>query len=206
MDMPYIHYPKGFLRSTCSADPTHWDARYLPGWNADLTVKSMELLSSSITPEEVEKAYACSEWIEHKVLFVQRDTFANFFHDSEDFVNVFLALAILEWSRGETQVIITDLFPEGPFWDIWTKVYSSSFGDDIAKRKVITAWDLSQKYGPANKAGGSVNNRICFRQAAVGIFGPAAPIGNAYIFYWNNAYNFFLTSSLYSIYTCMWHV
>jgi hypothetical protein len=95
-------------------------------------------------------------------------------------VNTFLALAVLEWARGDTQIIITDLFPEGPFWDIWTKVYSPAFGKerDVSKRKVVTAWDLSQKYGPAG--GGSLQNRICFRKAAVGIFGPAAPIGEDY--------------------------
>ena len=173
--MPYIHYPKGFLKSTCAADPNHWNAKYLPGWNADLTVKSMELIPSNKSPENIEKEYACSEWVDHEVLFVQRDTFANFFHDSEDFVNVFLALAILEWQRGDMQVIITDLFPGGPFWDIWTKVYSPQHGEmsKILNQKVITAWDLSQKYG--------LNERICFRKAAVGIFGPAAPIGKSVI-------------------------
>lgn len=178
MDMPYIHYPKGFLKSTCKADKQHWDSKYLPGWNADLTVKAMELLPPSTAPASIEEAYACSEWIEHNVLLVQRDTFANFFHDSEDFVNTFLALAVLEWARGDTQIVITDLFPEGPFWDIWSKVYSPAFGrePDLSKRKVVTAWDLSQRYGPTAK-GGSLNSRICFRKAAVGIFGPAAPIG-----------------------------
>jgi len=46
----------------------------------------------------------CDEWVDHPVLLVERDTFANFFHDSEDFVNAFLAMAILDWSIGETQV------------------------------------------------------------------------------------------------------
>ena len=99
-------------------------------------------------------------------------------------MNAFLALAVLEWSRGDTQIVIMDLFPEGPFWDIWSKVYSSAFGaeGDISKRKVVTSWDLSQKYGPASSAtGGSLQNRICFRKAAVGIFGPAAPIGKEYV-------------------------
>jgi hypothetical protein len=184
MDMPYIHYPKGFIKSTCSPDKHHWDAKFLPGWNADLTVKAMEHIPPSHSPANIEQAYACSEWIEHNVLLIQRDTFANFFHDSEDFVNAFLALAVLEWSRGDTQIVIMDLFPEGPFWDIWSKVYSSAFGaeGDISKRKVVTSWDLSQKYGPASSAtGGSLQNRICFRKAAVGIFGPAAPIGKEYV-------------------------
>jgi hypothetical protein len=49
-------------------------------------------------------------------MIIQRDTFANFFHDSEDFVNAFLAYAILEWNLGETQIFLTDLYPQGPFW------------------------------------------------------------------------------------------
>jgi hypothetical protein len=55
-------------------------------------------------------------WIDHPVLIQQRDTFANFFHDSEDFVNVFLALGILKWSLQDVQIMLTDLYPEGPFW------------------------------------------------------------------------------------------
>jgi hypothetical protein len=35
---------------------------------------------------------------------VQRDTFANMYHDSEDFVNAFLALAILELRLDQVQV------------------------------------------------------------------------------------------------------
>lgn len=58
----------------------------------------------------------CDDWVEHRVLVVQRDTFANFFHDSEDFVNVFLALAVLQWKMEDTQIYLTDLYPEGPFW------------------------------------------------------------------------------------------
>lgn len=177
--MPYIHYPRGFMRSTCSPDKKHWDAKFLPGWNADLTVKAMEHLPASSSPASIERSYGCAEWIEHNVLLIQRDTFANFFHDSEDFVNAFLALAVLEWSRGDTQIVITDLFPEGPFWDIWSRVFSPAFSQqgDVAKRKVITSWDLAQKYGGKDGGGGSLESRVCFRKAAVGIFGPAAPIG-----------------------------
>ena len=47
---------------------------------------------------------------------VQRDTFANLFHDSEDFVNAFLAMAILRKPLGDTEVWLTDLYPKGPFW------------------------------------------------------------------------------------------
>ena len=33
-------------------------------------------------------------------------------HDSEDFINVFLALAILQWTAGDTQLLLTDLYPQ----------------------------------------------------------------------------------------------
>jgi hypothetical protein len=42
-----------------------------------------------------DKTVYCDEYVDHPVLINQRDTFANFFHDSEDFFNVFLASAIL---------------------------------------------------------------------------------------------------------------
>jgi hypothetical protein len=53
---------------------------------------------------QLSSALGCDEWVEHPVLLVQRDTFANFFHDSEDFVNAFLAMAILGWNLKDTQV------------------------------------------------------------------------------------------------------
>ena len=46
----------------------------------------------------------------------------NFFHDSEDFVNTLIALAILEWNVKDLQILITDLYPKGPFWPIWDRL------------------------------------------------------------------------------------
>ena len=73
-------------------------------------------------------------------LIIERDTFANFFHDSEDFVNTLIALAILEWNVKDLQILITDLYPKGPFWPIWDRVF---FGG----RQPLTSWDIKQKYG-----------------------------------------------------------
>jgi hypothetical protein len=120
--LPYVHYPKGFIRSTCQPVKSNWIKETLPGWNADLVMNALESVSPTSTGHttgmgvQVPDAYDCEEWVDHNVLIVQRDTFANFFHDSEDFVNVFLALAILEWKRGDTQMLLTDLYPKGPFW------------------------------------------------------------------------------------------
>jgi hypothetical protein len=59
--------------------------------------------------------------------------------------------------------------------DMWTRVYSPAHSItadplDAPRRRVMTAWDLRKKYGS------DWSNRVCFRQAAVGIYGPAAPI------------------------------
>ena len=61
-------------------------------------------------------AAVCEEWVSHPVLVTQRDTFANFFHDSEDFFNVFIAMAVLDYMPGQVQMYLTDLYPKGPFW------------------------------------------------------------------------------------------
>jgi hypothetical protein len=121
--LPYVHYPKGFIRSTCQPVKQNWIKETLPGWNLDLVMNSLESVQPATTSATrsafgalVPETYQCQEWVDHNVLIVQRDTFANFFHDSEDFVNVFLALAILEWRRGDTQLLLTDLYPKGPFW------------------------------------------------------------------------------------------
>jgi hypothetical protein len=59
-------------------------------------------------------------------MIMQRDTFANFFHDSEDFFDIFLGMAVLDWSKMDTQIFLTDLYPRGPFWDLWDKVFASN--------------------------------------------------------------------------------
>ena len=71
---------------------------------------------------------------------------------------------MLRWSIGPLQILFTDLYPRGPFWPIWSKVF---FGGD-AERQPLTAWDIAQKYGP--------EKRVCFREAAIAILGAAAPI------------------------------
>lgn len=58
---------------------------------------------------------------------------------------------------------------------MWSRVFSPSHSitadpEDASRRRVLTAWDLRKKYGH------DWQSRICFRQAAVGIYGPAAPI------------------------------
>jgi hypothetical protein len=71
------------------------------------------------------------------------------FHNSEDFFNAFIALAILRWNTADLQVIIADLYPKGPFWDMWSRVFSN-----VARRKPLTAWDLKTKYGA---------KKVCFK-------------------------------------------
>lgn len=106
----YPPFPSGFMKGDCDTNSKEWDTRYMPGWNADLTTKAFKKM------DETQGREICHEWIEHPVLIQQRDTFANFFHDSEDFVNVFLAMAILQWKPSDTQVFLMDLYPKGPFW------------------------------------------------------------------------------------------
>ena len=88
-------------------------------------------------------------WETRPTLLVQRDTFANMFHNSEDFFNAFIALAILRWNTADLQVIVADLYPKGPFWDMWSKVFSN-----VGRQKPLTAWDLKTKYGA---------KKVCFK-------------------------------------------
>jgi len=155
MKQPYVAFGKGFVKGVCNPDPSHWRAESMPGWNVDWTVNAFQPVGS-------EAELQCEEWVDHPVLVVQRDTFANFFHDSEDFTNAFLALSILEWTRGDAQMYLTDLYPEGPFWSMWSKAFSSASG----LRPARTSWDLKAHSG----------RRTCFRELAVGIYGPASPI------------------------------
>ena len=203
---PYIPFPKGFIAGKCLPLPTSgWVDSKMPGWNADLTTKSF---ASSPYSEDSGDDLHCDEWIDHKVIVLQRDTFANFFHDSEDFVNAFLALSILNWTPGDTQVYLTDLYPEGPFWEIWNEAFSWGKGkvsrDHSDSNNVFTndrtlpvrtAFHLKQDFGtvtgkisrwkgkaPLHSEEGATSitkapeHRVCFKDLAIGIYGPAAPI------------------------------
>lgn len=164
---PYVKFPKGFVQSDCKPVPELWQAASMPGWNVDWTVNALETIPSGAMSK-------CDEWIDHNVLIVQRDTFANFFHDSEDLINAFLALAILDWRLENTQIYFTDLYPEGPFWPIWEKVFSAG-GGIAAAPGAMSAWALKNRFGKQGKQGGE-EYRVCFKSLAVGIYGPAAPI------------------------------
>ena len=158
---PYVKFPKGFIKADCSINNDLWQSKYMPGWNADLTTSAVDVNTASPYTNNI-----CDEWIEEPVMIMQRDTFANFFHDSEDFFDIFLGMAILDWSKKDTQILLTDLYPRGPFWNLWDKVFASS----DKNRPTMTSWDLKLKYG------GNVNKNVCFRNLAIGIYGPAAPI------------------------------
>eukprot|EP01041_Mallomonas_annulata_P009040 gene9040-18722_t len=207
-EQPYVKFPRGFLQADCATDRERWQGRFMPGWNEDLTVKA---LSPPLSPPDNNNnnkqsslsSLSCTEWVDHNVLLIQRDTFANFFHDSEDLINAFLALAILEWKLEDTQLYFTDLYPEGPFWSIWDKAFSavggrsidgshhnsvhSSVGVDggvgVGVDGPYSAWSLRQRFDPSKKeTKGSQSQskkkerRVCYRDVAVGIYGPAAPI------------------------------
>lgn len=110
------------------------------GWNVDLTVDAFQSTSKQALESLgahfmllsqiayiyrhltlifflcADTAAVCEEWVSHPVLVTQRDTFANFFHDSEDFFNVFIAMAVLDYMPGQVQMYLTDLYPKGPFW------------------------------------------------------------------------------------------
>jgi hypothetical protein len=173
MDQAYIHYKKSTLAATCGAfegllcsfvlckrnllplhsfffsfsledlNSTLWTADAFPGWNQDWQ-KSLDIL-----PGQSESDLGCDIWETQPTLLIQRDTFANMFHNSEDFFNAFIALAILRWNTADLQVIIADLYPKGPFWDMWSRVFSN-----VARRKPLTAWDLKTKYGA---------KKVCFK-------------------------------------------
>jgi hypothetical protein len=88
----YFRFPKGFLKASCDLDTQLWQSKYMPGWNADITTEAIEIVNKiNHTPEgrnvgrnldpRSGSGVVCDEWVDHPVLIVQRDTFANFFHD-----------------------------------------------------------------------------------------------------------------------------
>ena len=139
----------------------------------------------AVAPVTGSENVQCDEWIDKPVLIEQRDTFANFFHDSEDFVNVFLAMGVLELSAAETQIYLTDLYPEGPFWydhsildtavrcptnfmlhrDMWKKPFG-------LVHSTMTAWDLKKRFGHIRNG----KKTTCYKKLIVGIYGPASPL------------------------------
>ncbi|KAH8061211.1 hypothetical protein JL722_4517 [Aureococcus anophagefferens] len=144
----HVSHREGALAADCDADPELWRTEHFPGWNAHWA-------DAFARVDDLE----CDVWEDAPTLVVERDTFANLFHDSEDFVNAFIALAVLRWSTADLQILLTDIYPEGPFWDMWSRVFRGT-------RPPLTAWQIGQKYGAKN---------VCFKKVAIGILGAAAP-------------------------------
>eukprot|EP00802_Teleaulax_amphioxeia_P006779 Tamp_06784.p1 GENE.Tamp_06784~~Tamp_06784.p1 ORF type:complete len:683 (-),score=140.00 Tamp_06784:274-2322(-) len=152
-DEAYIHFHKGTVQAQCTMDSAKYTEKKFPGWNADWLWTGLDH-----SPNDHERL-ACDMWEDTPTLVVQRDTFANMYHDTEDFVNAYLALAILELPLNGVQVFLTDLYPWGPFELIWRQTFGFV-------NPALTAWDIKEKYG---------KKRVCFKKFIVGIYGPASP-------------------------------
>jgi hypothetical protein len=144
LSQAYMRFPRGFVRGSCALEPAHSDSLWaegrMPGWTADWTVRAFQSIldsdttattsssntaSSSTTTRDSssssgdraqQQQVRCDAWVEQDTMVVQRDTFANLFHVSEDFINAFLVMGILQWSLNGTQVLVTDMYPQGPYW------------------------------------------------------------------------------------------
>jgi len=160
-----LKWSKGTLAGTCTPDEqAGFVASHFPGWNANY---HKSFLALPPEPEGSSGGLQCDVWVDEPTLLLERDTFANLFHNSEDFFNTFLALAILRWPVANLQVLLTDLFPPGPFAPLWTKVFRGRPGQSP---EPLFAHDLARKYG---------DKKVCFKQLAVAILGAAAPIAVA---------------------------
>lgn len=135
-DQPYVHFSRGFVQGTCSPVNGLWEPKFMPGWNEDWTISAFEKIPNNNNQGQQEEAI-CDEWIEHPVLIIQRDTFANFFHDSEDFFNVFIAMAVLQRNFDNVQIYLTDLYPRGPFWYVLWISFFIMFSVLICINKLI---------------------------------------------------------------------
>ena len=80
-----LRFPMGFIKAACDFSTALWQPRFMPGWNADFTTGAVRSVADINAGDGVTgtaaDAVVCDEWVDHPVLIVQRDTFANFFHD-----------------------------------------------------------------------------------------------------------------------------
>lgn len=157
-----IKWSAGSMGGTCKPDASQgWQKQNFPGWNVDW----FNAFESSKSQESGN--LQCDMWVEEPTLLVERDTFANFFHNSEDFFNTFLSLAILKWPVQDLQVLLTDIFPKGPFMPMWSKVFRGVAGKSPDP---LTAFEIARRFG---------SKRVCFKNLAVAILGAAAPMAVA---------------------------
>mmetsp|Transcript_27880 Transcript_27880/g.66394 ORF Transcript_27880/g.66394 Transcript_27880/m.66394 type:complete len:697 (+) Transcript_27880:173-2263(+) len=152
-DEAFVHFQKGTVGALCEVTPA-WNEKQLPGWNADWLGRGFKAVSNA-----GDDLLKCDVWVDKPSLIIQRHTFANMYHDSEDFLNAFIAAAVLNLPLNNFQVLLTDLYPWGPFESVWKQAFGPS--------PPMTAWDMKMKWG---------NQRVCFRKAVIGIFGPACPM------------------------------
>ena len=143
-DEAYMHHSTPILGTQCSKVENVWRDDQLPGWNREWMVGGLA----------TDNQIPCQSFEEKTLIIVQRDSFANLYHDSEDFFNIFLALLITELRPDQVRVLLADLYPWGPFESFWKHLFPD----------VRTAWEMRAE--PPR----------CYRQIIVGIFGPASPL------------------------------
>ena len=133
---PYLDLP--MIGADC-VKTGEWNDQALPGWNADVMRFS---------------ATKCTRVEEKALIVLKRDGFANFYHSSEDFFNIWLALLISELRPEQVRVLIIDLYAWGPFEALWKHM----FGD------INTAWEMREE------------PPTCYSRIIMGIYGPASPL------------------------------
>mmetsp|Transcript_42238 Transcript_42238/g.99129 ORF Transcript_42238/g.99129 Transcript_42238/m.99129 type:complete len:693 (+) Transcript_42238:150-2228(+) len=154
-DQAYMHFSQPVITGLCSVVGDKFNNEKLfPGWNKDWLWNGFKAVK-----DEGSRELACDVWEETPSMIVERDTFANMYHDTEDFWNVFLTMGILQLARDNTQILLADLYPWGPFKAIWTEAFGG--------KPPLTAWDMREKWGA---------KKVCFRNLIMGIYGPASSL------------------------------
>jgi hypothetical protein len=102
----------------------------------------------------IDRRVDCDVVEETSLLIIERDSFANFYHNSEDFFNAFLTLLITGLRPDQVRVLIADLFPWGPFESLWKHFFPD----------VRTIWEMRG------------DKPTCYRKIMIGIYGPASPL------------------------------
>ena len=143
-DAAYMHHDTPIIQTRCSKTSDVWRDDQLPGWNADWMIGGLA----------IDRQISCESTEDKTLLIIQRDSFANLYHNSEDFFNAFLALLIAGLRPDQVRVFLADLYPWGPFESLWKHLFPD----------VRTAWEMR------------VENATCYKSVIVGIYGPASPL------------------------------
>jgi len=147
----HVTWKEGHWGGQCKiGDTERWDEKRFTGY------------TNNWFKTRHEGKWKCDITVEDPVVIIQRDAWANLWHQSNDFLSTILELAVLRMNTKNLRVEVVDVAPRGGLWPMWNEVFPGKGGKN--------AWDVMKEYG---------NKTVCYKDLVMAMPGESHPNANS---------------------------